>query len=219
MLVATAKDAGIYLIGGSIPEKEVQADGSTNVYNTSIVVDPSGAIVGKHRKVHLFDIDVPGKICFKESDTLTAGDSTTVFDTPFGKVGVAICYDIRFPELAMLMRNEGCDILVYPGAFNMTTGPAHWTLLQRARAVDSQAYVVAVSPARTTSTDPKEYVAWGHSSVISPWGEVMVEASGENQGQQILMVDMDLSKVDEFRTNVPTALQKRKDVYHFSDAK
>ena len=76
--------------------------------------------------------------------------------------------------------NEGCDILVYPGAFNMTTGPAHWTLLQRARAVDSQAYVVAVSPARTTSTDPKEYVAWGHSSVISPWGEVMVEARQKN---------------------------------------
>lgn len=94
--------------------------------------------------------------------------------------------------------------------FDTTTSPL---LFQQ------QAYVVAVSPARTTSTDPKEYVAWGHSSAVSPWGEIIVEASGEHQGQQILMVDMDLAKVDEFRTNVPTALQKRPDVYSFGAAK
>jgi omega-amidase len=85
---------------------------------------------------------------------------------------VGICYDIRFPELSAQMRRVGCDILVFPGAFNMTTGPAHWTLLQRARAVDEQVYVVAVSPARSPNT--KEYQAWGHSSVVSPWGDVLV---------------------------------------------
>ena len=118
---------------GSIPER----DGS-NVYNTCIIVSPKGEIVAKHRKVHLFDIDVPGKITFKESDTLTGGSSMTTFNTEFGTIGVGICYDLRFPEQAAIMRQRGCNLMVYPGAFNMTTGPAHWELLQRARALDNQ---------------------------------------------------------------------------------
>jgi len=118
-LIQTAKENGIYLIGGSYPEK----DQSGKVYNTCVIVNPDGEIIGKHRKVHLFDIDVPGKITFKESDTLTAGNTSTTFETPYGTIGVAICYDIRFPELSMIMRREGAKLLVYPGAFNMTTGP------------------------------------------------------------------------------------------------
>ena len=206
MLVRVARETNAYVVGGSIPERE-----GDRVYNTSITVDPTGAVVAKHRKVHLFDIDVPGKITFRESDTLTAGDSATTFDTPFGRVAVAICYDIRFAEFAAVMRGAGADILLYPGAFNMTTGPAHWTLLQRARAVDNQAFVAAVSPAR--SPDPEDYQAWGHSSCVSPWGEVLVEATGATQPQQILVCDLDLSRVDEFRQNVPTSKQKRHDIY------
>jgi len=117
----------------------------------------------------LFDIDVPGKITFKESDTLSPGDNLTIIDSPWGKIGVGICYDIRFPELAMLMREKGVGLMVYPGAFNTTTGPLHWELLQRARAVDNQVFVATASPARNPDSS---YQAWGHSSLISPWGEV-----------------------------------------------
>jgi len=216
MMMRIAKKHGVYLIGGSVPEREVNSDGTEKIYNTCIVVNPDGEVVAKHRKVHLFDIDVPGKITFRESDTLTAGSSTTSFDTPFGKIGVAICYDIRFPEFGMLHRKEGCVMIVYPGAFNMTTGPAHWNLLQRARAVDNQIYIAAVSPAR--SSNPDDYQAWGHSSVVSPWGVTLVEAEGADQPQQILFCDLDFTKVDEFQTNVPTALQKRPDIYSFGPA-
>ena len=135
MLCEQARKHGIWLIGGSIPEKEIDATGTERIYNTCLVFNPLGDVVGKHRKVHLFDIDVPGKMTFKESDSLTAGDGPCIVDTPWGKVGVGICYDIRFPELSMLMRARGCKMLAFPGAFNMVTGPAHWELLQRARAV------------------------------------------------------------------------------------
>jgi omega-amidase len=149
-----ASELGVFLVGGSIPEKS--QDGK-QLYNTSLVADPKGHFVAKHRKVHLFDIHVPGKIIFKESDTLTAGTSVSTFDTPLGKFGLGVCYDIRFPEYAQLLRQRGCVALVYPGAFNTTTGPAHWELLQRARAVDNQLFVMACSPARDNNFS---YHAW-----------------------------------------------------------
>ena len=116
----------IYLIGGSIPE----LDGD-KVYNTSFSFDRSGQIIGKHRKVHLFDIDVKGGIRFMESDTLTAGKDMTILDTEFGKIGVAICYDVRFPEWFRKMALAGAKLIVLPAAFNMTTGPAHWDITMR----------------------------------------------------------------------------------------
>ena len=137
MLCQYAKDLGIWLVGGSVPESEGEEATGRKIYNTSVVINPEGVIIGKHRKVHLFDIDVPGKMTFKESDSLSPGNAVTVVDTPWGGLGVGICYDIRFPELAGLMRQRGANIIVYPGAFNMVTGPAHWELLQRARAVDN----------------------------------------------------------------------------------
>jgi omega-amidase len=207
MLIATARELKVFLVGGSIPE---ECDGK--VYNTCIVVSPEGEIVAKHRKVHLFDIDVPGKITFKESDTLTAGNETTTFDTPFGKIGVAICYDIRFPELSMLMRNEGCELLIFPGAFNMTTGPAHWELLARARAVDNQLYVAMVSPAR----DPDSaYQAWGHSTLISPWGEVVATIEHD---AGVVVGELDMGRVHEIRESIPVSKQKRTDIYEFKSA-
>ena len=151
MLCRTAQKCNIWLVGGSVPEREV-VNGHEHLFNTCIVVNPRGEIVGKHRKVHLFDIDIPGKVTFKESDSLSAGNEITVVNTPWGGMGVGICYDIRFPELALLMRQKGCRLIVYPGAFNMVTGPAHWELLQQARAVDNQLYVAACSPARNTTS-------------------------------------------------------------------
>jgi len=202
MMVEAAKQHQVYLVGGSISERG--PDG--NVYNTSVIISPTGDILGKHRKVHLFDIDVPGKITFRESDTLTAGDSITVVDTEWGKVGIAICYDIRFPEQAMMMREQDCKILMYPGAFNTTTGPLHWELLQRSRAVDNQCFVATISPARNT----EGYQAWGHSTVVSPWGKI-VATTGHDP--DIVFAELDLSEVHEFRTNVPVSKQKRHDMY------
>ena len=205
MLAQVAQDTGMWLIGGSIPER----DHNDNLYNTCLVMNPDGHIVGKHRKMHLFDIDIPGKITFKESDSLTGGNDVTVFQSPWGVIGIGICYDIRFPELAMIMREKGASFLVYPGAFNMITGAAHWDLLQRARAVDNQVFVATCSPARDTSPDAG-YVAWGHSSLYTPWGEQVCSASS---GQEIVYADIDLNDTNAMREQIPCWKQKRTDLY------
>ncbi|XP_003386492.1 PREDICTED: omega-amidase NIT2-like isoform X2 [Amphimedon queenslandica] len=161
MLSELAKETKTYLIGGSIPEKY-----QDKIYNTCSVFGPDGNQLALYRKLHLFDIDVPGKIKFTESDVLSPGQTPQTFDTEWCKFGLGICYDARFPELAGLYRNRGCKVLVYPGAFNMTTGPAHWELLARARSVDCQVYTAFCSVARDESAT---YVAWGHSLIVSPW--------------------------------------------------
>uniref|UniRef100_A0A4W6DZ97 omega-amidase n=1 Tax=Lates calcarifer TaxID=8187 RepID=A0A4W6DZ97_LATCA len=153
VLSEAAKENKVYLVGGSIPEE----DGGGKLYNSCTVFGPDGELILKHRKIHLFDIDVPGKVSFQESETLSPGSSLSMFETPFCKVGVGICYDMRFAELAQLYSRRGCQLLVYPGAFNMTTGPAHWELLQRGRALDNQVYVATASPARDETSS---YVAW-----------------------------------------------------------
>jgi len=203
MLCDVARREKVWIIGGSIPERE-----GDRVYNTSLVVNPEGTIVAKHRKIHLFDINIPGKMVFRESDTLSAGDEVTTVDTPWGRVGVGICYDMRFPELATVMRQAGCNMLVYPGAFNMTTGPMHWELLQRARAVDNALYVVTVSPSR--AKDTKGYIAYGHSSIISPLGGVLVDAGTEDG---VVVHEVDLDRVAEMRQQIPCFNQKRHDLY------
>jgi len=145
MLSAAAKETGLWLIGGSFPERDAK-DGK--VYNTCTVYNPKGELVVIHRKVHLFDIDIPGKITFQESAKITGGSTMNFFDTEFARIGLGICYDVRFPELAMIAARKGCQVLIYPAAFNMTTGPLHWELLQRARAVDNQVYMGMCSSAR-----------------------------------------------------------------------
>lgn len=202
VLSKAAKENNIFLIGGSIPEED-----NGKLYNTCTVYNPEGNMVAKHRKVHLFDIDVPGKICFKESETLSPGKDFTTFDTPYCKIGVGICYDIRFPELAYIYSDLGCELLVYPGAFNMTTGPAHWELLQRSRAIDNQLYVASVSPARD---EKATYTAWGHSSVVSPWGEVVATTEHE---ETIVYYNINPDYVDEVRSQIPIRSQKRNDLY------
>lgn len=214
---ALARKHGIWLVAGSMPERAAAASPAERhpksgldflLYNTALIFGPEGQVVGKHRKVHLFDIDVPGKMTFRESDTLTAGQTPTLFDTPFGRVGVGICYDMRFGEYAALLAARGASMLIYPGAFNTTTGPMHWELLQRARAVDNQLWVLTCSPAR--SADPKAYQAWGHSSAISPWGRVV--ATTEHQ-PDVVVTEVDMSEVDEMRKNIPVRTQKRTDIY------
>ena len=201
-LSALAKETRVYLCGGSIAEREGE-----RVYNTSYVFDPEGRQIAKHRKMHLFDIDVTGGQRFFESDTLTAGDSVTVFDTPFCRIGLCICYDFRFPELARLTVDAGAKVLLVPAAFNMTTGPAHWELLFRSRAVDNQVYTVGVAPAR----DPDaSYRSWGHSIICSPWGDVLMQAD-ETETVQITALDLD--RLEQVRKELPVLKQRRTDVY------
>lgn len=198
-----AKQYGIYLIGGSMPEKDAEG----NVYNTSYIFDREGKQIGKHRKVHLFDIDVKGGQTFKESDTLTAGDSDTVFDTEFGKIGVMLCFDIRFPELSRMMVNDGAKVIFVPAAFNMTTGPAHWELSFRTRALDNQIYMVGCAPARDITAG---YISWGHSIVTNPWGAV-VDMLDEKEG--ILLAELDMGYEERVREELPLLKSRRKDMY------
>ena len=198
-----AKQYGIYLIGGSMPEKDAEG----NVYNTSYIFDREGKQIWKHRKVHLFDIDVKGGQTFKESDTLTAGDSDTVFDTEFGKIGVMLCFDIRFPELSRMMVNDGAKVIFVPAAFNMTTGPAHWELSFRTRALDNQIYMVGCAPARDVSAG---YISWGHSIVTDPWGRV-TGMLDENEG--ILLAELDMDYEEQVREELPLLKSRRKDMY------
>lgn len=202
-LSAYAKQYGVYLIGGSMPEKDAEG----NVYNTCYVFDREGKQIGKHRKVHLFDIDIKGGQTFKESDTLTAGDSDTVFDTEFGKMGVMLCFDIRFPELSRMMVNDGARIVFVPAAFNMTTGPAHWELSFRTRALDNQIYMVGCAPARDVSAG---YISWGHSIVTDPWGRV-TGMLDENEG--ILLAELDMDYEEQVREELPLLKSRRKDMY------
>ncbi|KAF8803580.1 carbon-nitrogen hydrolase [Phlegmacium glaucopus] len=205
MLSAAAKEVGTWLIGGSIPERD---DKDGKVYNTCTVYSPDGELVAMHRKVHLFDIDIPGKIKFKESETLTGGDSLNSFDTDFARIGLGICYDVRFPELAMIAARQGCHVLIYPGAFNLTTGPLHWELLQRSRrAVDNQVFMSMCSPARDMNAG---YHAWGHSMVVDPMGMVISEAG---EGEEIVYADIEADNFSETRAGIPVTQQRRFDVY------
>ncbi|KIN05767.1 hypothetical protein OIDMADRAFT_49282 [Oidiodendron maius Zn] len=204
-LSAMAIESKAYLIGGSIPELDTK---TKKYYNTSLTFSPKGRLLATHRKVHLFDIDIPGKITFRESDVLSPGNQITIIDMPpYGKVAVAICYDIRFPELAMIAARRGCFALFYPGAFNTTTGPLHWKLQGQARAVDNQVYVALCSPARDMSAT---YHAWGHSLVCDPMAEVLVEAE---EKETIVYAELTGEKIEETRKAIPLYGQRRFDVY------
>ncbi len=197
-----AEEFNIYIVAGSIPELD-----NDKLYNSSFVFNGDGEIIGSHRKMHLFDIDIPGKITFKESETLSAGNQIIVIDSDLCKIGVAICYDIRFPELLRLMALKGAELIVVPGAFNMTTGPAHWEILIRARAVDNQLYIAAASPAKN---EELSYVAYGNSMVVDPWGKTLARA-GSNE--EIIYADIDLSRIKELREELPLLKNRREDVY------
>ena len=207
LISKTASEEKKYIIAGSIPEKEATST-SERIYNTSFMFNPDGKIIAKHRKMHLFDIDVKGKIYFKESDTLTAGNQITIAETSFGKIGIGICYDVRFPELARLMALEGADILCYPGAFNLTTGPAHWEMLFRARACDNQVFTIGVAPALDKNAN---YNSYGHSLIVNPWGEILSSASFE---EELIIAEIDLNEIKKVREELPLLKNRRKDIYN-----
>jgi len=201
MLASTAAAAGVYLFGGSLPERDGE-----RLFNACFVYGPDGKLLARHRKVHLFDVTLD-TLTFRESATFAAGDTPTLVPTPLGKVGVAICYDIRFPELARLMVLQGAEIFVVPAAFNTVTGPAHWELLLRARAVDNQVFVAGAAPARNRH---RRYETYGHSAVVDPWGSVIARAGAE---EMILYAELDLDRVRDVRQKLPLLMNRRPDIY------
>lgn len=197
-----AKECNIVLVAGSIPEKS-----GNEIYNTSYIYNESGERIGRHRKMHLFDINIKGGQYFKESDVLTPGSDFTVVETSLGKVGVGICYDVRFPEYFRELVLLGAEIIVLPAAFNMTTGPAHWEISLRMRALDNQVYMAASSPARDVEAS---YVSYANSMIVDPWGKVI-----ENAGidENIIYADIDGSKTEDIREQLPLLKHRRTDLY------
>ncbi|BAO39936.1 probable hydrolase NIT3 [Kluyveromyces marxianus] len=200
-----ARQWKIILVGGSIPELEPTSD---KLYNTSIIFNEKGELIGTHRKAHLFDVDIPNGITFKESTTLSAGNKNTLIDEPsIGKFGVGICYDLRFPELAMVNARKGAFAMIYPSAFNTVTGPMHWHLLARSRSIDNEIYTLLCSPARNLNSS---YHAYGHSLVVNPKGEVIAEAG---EGEEIIYAELDPEFIKEVRQAIPVTFQRRFDIY------
>lgn len=202
-LAQMAAGSRVVLVGGSFPEA---AEG--RLYNTCFVFDAAGRQIARHRKVHLFDIDIAGGQRFRESDTFSSGADLTVFDTPLGRFGVVICFDIRFPELMQLMALYGAEAVFVPASFNMTTGPAHWQLLFRARALDAQLFLLGCSAARDARS---RYVAYGHSLAVSPWGTVLAELGAQ---PEMLLTTLDLDEVMKTRAQIPVmGGARRTDLY------
>jgi predicted amidohydrolase len=199
-----AKELNIHVLVGSIPELVVS---NNKIYNTSFFFDDNGVLLGFHRKLHLFDIDVKDKIYFKESDTISAGDEITVIDTKLGKFAIAICFDMRFPELSRIMALKGSEILIFPGAFNLTTGPLHWKLLLRSRALDNQVFTIGVS---RSLNKKQNYNAYGHSLISNPFGEVIVEAGYK---EELIIAEIDLNEIAIVREELPLIKNRRTDLY------
>ena len=198
----------IWLQAGTMPELDPETG---NVFNTAYVFDPQGRQAAKHRKMHLFDIDIKGGQQFKESDTLTAGNQVTVFDLDGIRCGLCICYDMRFPELGRLMALKGAQLILIPAAFNTTTGPKHWELCLRAQAMFNQCFVAATSSCLEPDSS---YHAWGHSLVADPWGAV-VNTLDETEGVQITTIDLTLTET--VRQQLPLLQHRRTDVYTLAE--
>ena len=180
------------------------------VYNTCYLFSPQGEELARHRKVHLFDIDVPGGQRFKESDTLAAGNQITVVDTPLGTLGLAICFDIRFAELFRVMGDRGAQLILVPAAFNMTTGPVHWDLAFRMRALDQQCFVAGCPPPGTRRPPMWPMATPG----VQPLGEILAQLD-EKPGVQV--VDIDLGDLAKYRSQIPILSGRRGDLYRTED--
>jgi predicted amidohydrolase len=186
----------VWIVGGGTPER-VRGE-PKRTYNTAVAIDPRGELVASYRKIHLFDVDIPGGAVLRESDSTAPGDELVVVDIAGAPVGVSICYDVRFPELyRQLVKDMGAEVLLVPAAFTAHTGAAHWHLLLRARAVEDQAWVVA--PAQWGRHNEKRE-SYGHSLIVDPWGTIVGERP---DGDGVVVATLDGATVDKRRTQMP----------------
>ncbi|MBN3574251.1 carbon-nitrogen hydrolase family protein [Vibrio neptunius] len=193
-LAMVAKRHGVFLVIGSMPIR-----GENDVTTTSLVFSPQGELIAHYDKLHMFDVDVADSHQrYRESETFKPGVQIVSVDTPIAHLGLTICYDVRFPQLYSELAKRGANVMLVPAAFTAVTGKAHWEPLLRARAIETQSWVIA---ANQTGVHPCGRETWGHSMVISPWGEVVAKLNSEPQN---LLVDIDLKRVSEIRKAMPT---------------
>ncbi|XP_055697244.1 omega-amidase NIT2-like [Phlebotomus papatasi] len=204
-LSLVAGELGINIIAGAIPE--CSHSGRPPIYSTCAIYSTEGEVIGKYRKLHLYDVDAPGCYPYKESDVFTAGKHYITTNIDNAMFGVGIGYDIRFEELARVYRKEGCNFLVYPATFSASHGPRDWLTLQRARAMDTQCFIATVAQARDERAD---FLSHGHSSLIDPFGNVVASAGIE---ESIIASDIDFNLVDKARAQIPISVHRRTDIY------
>ncbi len=193
-LCALAAELRIVLVGGSFLE---QASGLSKSYNTSLLIDADGVVRGTYRKIHLFDVDLPGEVSVRESDTRTPGTEVVAATTPLGTIGLSICYDLRFPELYRQLSAAGATIMTVPSAFTFYTGAAHWEPLLRARAIENQSYVIAPNQC---GRSPHGFADYGNSMIVDPWGTVLARAGG---GEQVITAEVDTEHLARLRREMP----------------
>ena len=196
-----AKRHRIHLLLGSVPERIPR---SRRIYNSSVLLGPKGEQVAIYRKLHLFDVDYRGGVQLKESSNVKPGDSPVVAETPLGRLGLSICYDLRFPELYRRLAFDGAQILFMPAAFTAYTGPPHWLPLLRARAIENQCWVVA--PAQVGQHNPTRR-SHGETAIIDPWGTVVARKA---RGRGVVMAEIDLAQVEKVRRGLPCLQHTRR---------
>jgi predicted amidohydrolase len=192
-----AQELSITLLVGSVAER---CDDS-KAYNTSLMLGPDGKIMASYRKMHLFDVDLSasGGVCFKESDTTARGDRLVVVDTSVGRIGLSICFDLRFPEVYRALVDQGAEILTVPSAFTLMTGKDHWHTLLKARAIENQAWVIA--PGQWGAHDDEGLrLSYGHSVIIDPWGTVVAECG---DGEGFCLANFDPDRAGRIRSQLP----------------
>lgn len=193
-LSKSAERNRIWLVGGTLPIRGA----SNKVRAASLVFDDAGQRVGRYDKIHLFDVSVPGTDeRYQESDTIEAGEDALVIDTPFGRLGLSVCYDIRFPELYRQMASVGMDILAMPSAFTARTGAAHWEILVRARSVENLCYTIAANQGGFHMNGRETF---GHSMIVDPWGVVLASLA---QGSGVVTGEFDRDRLDKVRASFP----------------
>lgn len=202
-LADVASRYGIWIVAGSIPLVSPKtAEG--RVYGACPVYDPRGNLQAMYRKIHLFDVDlVENQESYRESNSMFPGDEVVSVDTPVGRIGLTICYDLRFPELFRQLVDAGASVFTVPAAFTATTGKAHWHTLLRARAIENLAYVVAPGQ---TGDHPDGRATYGHSLIVDPWGQILAEATG---GNCHIAADIDPARVNQLRREFPALANRR----------
>lgn len=201
---ALAEETGVHLLVGSIAEL-IAEEGVKRCYNTSLFFSPSGELLAHYRKIHLFDVSIPNGISIRESDSIRAGSDIVVVPTALGRIGLSICYDLRFPELYRKMTEKGAEILMVPSAFTLMTGKDHWHALLRARAIDNQCYVIAPGQWGTHDAEGKRK-SYGHSLIVDPWGAVISDCG---DGEGIVFAEIDLDYMKQVRQSIPVSKHRK----------
>ena len=198
-----AAELGVWLLIGSAVVKAGVA-GDDRAANRSLLIDANGGVVGRYDKLHVFDVDLANGETYRESATIRPGDGATVADTPWGRLGMSVCYDVRFPHLYRQLAKAGAAMISVPAAFTVPTGEAHWETLLRARAIETGAFVLA--PAQGGAHEDGRRT-WGRSTVVSPWGEILAKADNDAPG--IVLATLDMAEVEKARTSVPALRHDR----------